>query len=51
MLCRLPALRNPHTSICVLDSRNADDAGKPPQLGRGCGKADAEGYAKPWELR
>jgi len=43
MLCRLQAVRNPHTPICVLDSRNVDDAGKTPQLGRGCGSADVEG--------
>jgi ribose transport system substrate-binding protein len=51
MLCHLPAVQNPHIPMYIFDSRNAGDAGTPPQLSKGYGNAYVEGYDKLWELR
>ncbi|HTT81112.1 MAG TPA: substrate-binding domain-containing protein [Stellaceae bacterium] len=51
IVCHLPEVRNPHIPFYIFDSRNALDAGKPPQLSKGYGDAYVAGYAKLWKVR
>ena len=51
IVCGLPQVHDPKIPFYIFDSKNAGDAGRPPQLSAGYGDAYVAGYAKLWQLK